>query len=63
MQWIPLNCKSSLDKVFAEYGDQIAAVVIEPIMGNCGSIAATDEYMKQLRKSVMTMPVCLSLTR
>ena len=50
MQWIPLNCKSSLDKVFAEYGDQIAAVVIEPIMGNCGSIAATDEYMKQLRK-------------
>lgn len=49
MQWIPLNCKKSLDKVFSEYGDKIAAVVIEPIMGNCGSIAASDEYMKDLR--------------
>ena len=55
-----LNCKSSLDSI-CQYGDQIAAVVIEPIMGNCGSIAATDERKNE--KSVMTMPVCLSLTR
>lgn len=50
MDLIPLNCMDSLKKTFESYGRNLAAIVIEPIMGNCGSIAATQEYMEALRK-------------
>jgi len=46
---IPLNDFDALDEVFNRIGDDIAAIVIEPIMGNCGSIASTQEYMQKLR--------------
>lgn len=46
---IPLNSDAALDSIFAAHPGQIAAVVLEPIMGNCGSIAATDAWMKRLR--------------
>ena len=46
---VPLNDITALNAVFAEHGDDIAAILIEPIMGNCGSIASTQEYMQTLR--------------
>ncbi|WP_076418942.1 aminotransferase class III-fold pyridoxal phosphate-dependent enzyme [Colwellia sp. UCD-KL20] len=46
---VPLNDFDAIDAVFAEYGNDIAAILIEPIMGNCGSIASTQEYMQKLR--------------
>lgn len=46
---IPLNDFEALDDVFKRMGDDIAAIVIEPIMGNCGSIASTQAYMQKLR--------------
>jgi len=46
---VPLNDFEALDAVFAEHGNDIAAILIEPIMGNCGSIASTQEYMQKLR--------------
>ena len=46
---VPLNDFDALEEVFKRVGDDIAAIVIEPIMGNCGSIACTQEYMQQLR--------------
>ena len=46
---VPLNDFDALDEVFTRVGDDIAAIVIEPIMGNCGSIASTQEYMQKLR--------------
>jgi glutamate-1-semialdehyde 2,1-aminomutase len=46
---VPLNDFAVLEDVFSRIGDDIAAIVIEPIMGNCGSIAATQEYMQKLR--------------
>lgn len=46
---IPLNDKEALISVFEKAGDDIAAVVIEPIMGNCGSIAGTTDYIRALR--------------
>ena len=46
---VPLNDFDALDKAFGEFGDDIAAIVIEPIMGNCGSIASTQDYMQKLR--------------
>jgi len=46
---VPLNDFAALDAAFTEYGNDIAAILIEPIMGNCGSIASTQEYMQKLR--------------
>lgn len=46
---VPLNDFDAIDAVFKEHGGDIAAILIEPIMGNCGSIASTQEYMQKLR--------------
>jgi len=46
---VPLNDFEALDDVFDRFGDDIAAILIEPIMGNCGSIASTQKYMQKLR--------------
>lgn len=46
---VPLNDIDAIDAVFAEHGNDIAAILIEPIMGNCGSIASTQAYMQKLR--------------
>jgi glutamate-1-semialdehyde 2,1-aminomutase len=46
---VPLNNFDAIDAVFAAHGNNIAAILIEPIMGNCGSIASTQEYMQKLR--------------
>ena len=46
---VPLNNIDVINNVFAAHGDDIAAILIEPIMGNCGSIASTQEYMQKLR--------------
>ena len=46
---VPLNDFAAIDAVFAQHGDDIAAILIEPIMGNCGSIASTQAYMQKLR--------------
>ena len=49
LETVPLNDFNAIDEVFARVGDDIAAIVIEPILGNCGSIASTQEYMQKLR--------------
>jgi glutamate-1-semialdehyde 2,1-aminomutase len=46
---VPLNNLDAINTAFAAHGDDIAAILIEPIMGNCGSIASTQEYMQKLR--------------
>ncbi|MFT6901296.1 MAG: glutamate-1-semialdehyde 2,1-aminomutase [Colwellia sp.] len=46
---VPLNDFDAIDAVFTEHGKDIAAILIEPIMGNCGSIASTQAYMQKLR--------------
>lgn len=46
---VPLNDFAAIDAVFAQHSDDIAAILIEPIMGNCGSIASTPAYMQKLR--------------
>jgi len=49
LETVPLNDLAALNAVFERVGDDIAAIVIEPIMGNCGSIAATQDYIQALR--------------
>ncbi|WP_256717748.1 aspartate aminotransferase family protein [Shewanella sp. UCD-KL12] len=49
LETVPLNDFAAIDEVFGRVGDDIAAIVIEPILGNCGSIASSQEYMQKLR--------------
>jgi len=43
------NDIGSIESIFKEYGKDIAAVIIEPIAGNMGVVAARKEFMKGLR--------------
>ncbi|WP_299003755.1 aminotransferase class III-fold pyridoxal phosphate-dependent enzyme [uncultured Shewanella sp.] len=49
LETVPLNDFSAIDAVFERVGNDIAAIVIEPILGNCGSIASSQAYMQKLR--------------
>ncbi|HSD70227.1 MAG TPA: aspartate aminotransferase family protein [Woeseiaceae bacterium] len=45
----PLNDANAIEDVFKKHGDRIGAFLIEPIMGNCCGIAATQQYVKDVR--------------
>ena len=49
LQLLSLNNFQMLDEYFHQYGHLTAAVMIEPIIGNAGSIAATKEWLQHLR--------------
>jgi glutamate-1-semialdehyde 2,1-aminomutase len=49
VDFIPLNNEERLAQIFQAHPEKIAAVILEPIMGNCGSIAATGDWLKSLR--------------
>lgn len=46
---VPMNDANRLESVLRAHGSTIAAFLIEPIMGNCCSIAATKEYLRDAR--------------
>src|ERR1700748_3282398 len=46
---VSLNDREALQKAFAEFKDQIAAVIIEPIPANNGLLLQEKEYLKFLR--------------
>jgi glutamate-1-semialdehyde 2,1-aminomutase len=43
------NDFEALENLFAMQGDTLACVVIEPIIGNAGSVSATQEWLQRLR--------------
>jgi len=43
------NDFEALENLFAMQGDALACVVIEPIIGNAGSVSATQEWLQRLR--------------
>jgi glutamate-1-semialdehyde 2,1-aminomutase len=47
---VPMNDAERLEDVFRRHADSIAALLIEPMMGNCCSITATVEYMQAVRE-------------
>ena len=49
VDFIRLNDVEGLQSLFARQGDQMACVLLEPIIGNAGSIAATPEWLQLLR--------------
>jgi len=46
---IPFNDVAAAKRVFAERGDEIAAVIVEPVMGSAGMIPAEPEFLRTLR--------------
>lgn len=45
----PMNDANRLEDVFKTHGDTIAAMLIEPMMGNCCAISATTEFLQLAR--------------
>jgi glutamate-1-semialdehyde 2,1-aminomutase len=46
---IPWNDVVALERAFAEHADEIAAVIMEPVMLNAGSIVPADGYLQYAR--------------
>ena len=47
---VPLNDANWLEDVLRKHGDSIGALLMEPIMGNCGGIVADVEYVRAVRE-------------
>lgn len=46
---VPLNDANRVERLFQRHADTIAAFLIEPMMGNCCSITAEQQYLKDVR--------------
>ena len=46
---LPYNDVERLRELFAEKGDSIAGVMLEPVVGNMGVVIPTEEFRKELR--------------
>jgi glutamate-1-semialdehyde 2,1-aminomutase len=46
---VPFNDVAALEHVFAEVGSEIAAVIIEPVVGNMGCVPPRDGYLQAVR--------------
>ncbi len=47
---LPWNDFDAVDKTVSKWGGEIAAVITEPIMGNCSAITPEPGYLKHLRQ-------------
>ena len=47
---VPMNDAGRLESLFRRRADKIGAFLIEPMMGNCCSITATGQYLKDVRE-------------
>lgn len=46
---VPYNDMESVRYVFEEFGDDLAAVIVEPVSGNMGVVPPIDDFLQQLR--------------
>ncbi|TMN21090.1 glutamate-1-semialdehyde 2,1-aminomutase [Lentibacillus cibarius] len=46
---VPYNDVESVRYAFSEYGDDIAAVIVEPVSGNMGLVPSTEDFLQELR--------------
>lgn len=46
---VPLNDANALEDLLKKHGADIGAFLVEPIMGNCCSLTATRQYMRDVR--------------
>ena len=58
---IPYNDAPALERVLAERAGQVAAVILEPVMGSVGMIAAEPAYLTEVRRVTAAHDVLLIL--
>jgi glutamate-1-semialdehyde 2,1-aminomutase len=46
----PYNDAPALEQIFAEHGADIAAVIIEPVVGNMGCVVPRDNFLQRVRE-------------
>jgi glutamate-1-semialdehyde 2,1-aminomutase len=46
---VPFNDTESLARAFDEHGESIAAVIIEPVVGNMGCVPPRENYLQEVR--------------
>ena len=46
---LPYNDLEAVEKIFAQCGEQIAAVIVEPVAGNMGLVLPKENYLRGLR--------------
>ena len=46
---VPYNDEEAITKVMEEVGDEVAAVIVEPVAGNMGLVLPKQGYLKKLR--------------
>ena len=47
---LPYNSIPALEKAFADFGDQIAAVIVEPVVGNMGCVPPLPGFLEAIRE-------------
>jgi glutamate-1-semialdehyde 2,1-aminomutase len=47
---VPFNSRESVEEVFSLHGDRIAAVILEPVVGNAGFIPPVEGFLPELRR-------------
>ena len=46
---LPFNNPEVLEKTLASFGDQVAAIIAEPCMGNCGAVLPQENFLQLIR--------------
>lgn len=46
----PANDVLALERLFAEHGDEICGMLVEPVQGECGVYPCTDEFLQTARR-------------
>ena len=47
---LPFNSIGAVEEAFARYRDQIAAIIVEPVVGNMGCVPPRQGYLQKLRE-------------
>lgn len=47
---VPFNSSEAVREVFSVHGDRLAAVILEPVVGNAGFIPPVDGFLAELRR-------------
>jgi len=47
---LPFNSIAAVEQAFAQHGDQIAAVIVEPVVGNMGCVPPAPGFLETLRE-------------
>ncbi len=56
---LPFNDPDAAERILREEGNQLAAVILEPIIGAGGVIAATPEFLERLRRVTSELGILL----